>query len=154
MYFLWVDEWCHRLWAALGLLCKPGHLWILFCPQPCVGCVERVSRTDTHPVLLYTILMCTCSEFAVGCVVVQESVTCKLFQELIEKCSGAIYEELKMILSFRFGDAVTSGQHRQMVFHTCHFDMSQICLHWPLCDLIFLVERLPNLQNKPTNTRQ
>lgn len=26
----------------MGLLCQPGHLWILLCPKPGFGCVERV----------------------------------------------------------------------------------------------------------------
>lgn len=26
----------------MGLLCQPGHLWILLCSQPGFGCVERV----------------------------------------------------------------------------------------------------------------
>lgn len=39
---LFLDERCDGVRVAMGLLCQPGHLWILLCPQPGFGCVERV----------------------------------------------------------------------------------------------------------------
>lgn len=37
------DEWRHRFWDTLDLLCFFGHLRVVFHHQSCFGCFERVS---------------------------------------------------------------------------------------------------------------
>lgn len=76
-----LDERCNGLWAAMGLFCQSGHLWILLCSELSFGSVEWVSLILLNILNITEVMVASC---------------CSNFNPGWLSCSTICFEELSI----------------------------------------------------------